>query len=485
MLLPYSEKKLTENNYDRYRFQCTQCNAKYNNQKHLDSHNKKYHQKCHKCNLAFMSIPLLQQHNMDIHGVAKCEKCDNYFSSQEKYKKHLCSPSSLLKEKNLSKCNKCQKLFSSDQDMKNHLRYNCSNDFKNVAKEEILAKEVVSEHLGMLTPIKENNTKSNFKTIFFLNCEKCNLTFQNALEFTTHQTSSNCYEKCDKCDRRFMTNDEKISHKSHKHYVKSNPKHSCMYKSLANVVNPENISEKSVSTDSYRCSFQSCTLAGLNLHTKQFHFNFMQTNNRKTSNNETKINKNQSETCDRCMKIFKGNYDKLAHINSEEYKKGTIAKCSENYISSCQFMSCTTLGLQIHFKNVHQNNGSFFKCDFCDMEIHIKEDIEIHQKSNFYGKPLSCDLCEYKSCDKFKMMLHQQSANHQNQFQKEIHQKIMKENEIQIMSVSDAGDSQIINISGDENDQPKYKKIRKNIKCDKCSTLFDSLDKKLNHESNR
>ena len=71
--------------------------------------------------------------------------------------------------------------------------------------------------------------------------------------------------------------------------------------------------------------------------------------------------------------------------------------------------------------------------------------------------------------------------------QRENHQKLLKENEIQnediqVMSISDS-DSQIINIA-DEN-QSKNKKIRKNIKCDRCSTVFDSLDKKLNHDSNR
>ena len=62
--------------------------------------------------------------------------------------------------------------------------------------------------------------------------------------------------------------------------------------------------------------------------------------------------------------------------------------------------------------------------------------------------------------------------------QRENHQKIIgkdmmtKENEIQkeeiqIMSISDS-DSQIINIANNEN-QSKNKKMRKNIKCDKCS----------------
>ena len=83
----------------------------------------------------------------------------------------------------------------------------------------------------------------DINTIFFLNCEKCNITFQNSLEFTNHQTSSNCYEKCDKCDRRFISDEEKLSHKQSKFYLKkSYLKHSCMFKSLTNtnVVTPEN-----------------------------------------------------------------------------------------------------------------------------------------------------------------------------------------------------------------------------------------------------
>ena len=158
MLFPYSEKNLKENNDDRFKFQCTQCNAKYNNQKHLEGHIKKFHQKCHKCKISFLSSKLLQQHNMEKHGVSKCDNCDNYFSSQEKYKKHLCSPSSLLKQKNLSKCNKCQKLFSSDQDMKNHARWNCSNDFRHV-KEEIAPQNNIEEIDEKII----SNTLPNFK----------------------------------------------------------------------------------------------------------------------------------------------------------------------------------------------------------------------------------------------------------------------------------------------------------------------------------
>ena len=207
------------------KFNCTTCNAAFNQLSSVARHFKTFHEKlkpfeCAVCKRCFSSKQELMRHHVHIHeGKLKpfeCGACERRFSAKPALKKHYSKAHEGKKKQ--YQCNSCLRICSNKQDLTNHIKKNhvyettCDSNITNHRKELnsfiqglnetyscepcnriFINEEKFMEHAKIIH--KENHEKIDIQEVSHLSvhdegnpvlCDLCNIIYSSQEQFRTH-----------------------------------------------------------------------------------------------------------------------------------------------------------------------------------------------------------------------------------------------------------------------------------------------------------
>ena len=216
----------------------------------------------------------------------------------------------------------------------------------------------------------------------------------------------------------------------------------------------EKVSEGRKSKKNHRCNrchLKFCTSSGLLLHQKKckgirkisiINQNKIEENveaaRSKSAQPKNNVHRDEKQKkCNFCDTKFDTEQQLQIH---QHFFEGIQYHVPNWKCNQCKFKSCSSLGIEIHKKNMHEKNAENpkpanpnlkvdihekekpkqivdvhedekpKKCTFCDEIFSTTKQLQYHETS-FDGKPKKCNGCNFKSCNPIGLKIHEEKIH--------------------------------------------------------------------------